>query len=162
MTESGITFYLWLLVAVFAGWLLAQVTKKSARSNRRSTSDIYHDYFVGLNYLLRDEPDGKVLVKRDLIPTRPEQREEQKDRTHGGSPRCQGAWTTLVTVQVSRSMACRNRPQAALGKVRVNSAVPAASAVAPPSTRGRRMSIDVPAHGPVSSVELPSRGERKK
>ncbi|MBT8147079.1 MAG: lipopolysaccharide assembly protein LapB [Gammaproteobacteria bacterium] len=60
MTESGITFYLWLLVAVFAGWLLAQVTKKSARSTRRTTSDIYHDYFVGLNYLLRDEPDEAV------------------------------------------------------------------------------------------------------
>ncbi len=28
-----------------------------------------------VRYVLRDEPDGKVLVKRDLIPTRPEQRE---------------------------------------------------------------------------------------
>jgi len=60
MTESGITFYLWLLVAVFAGWLLAQITGKKLRGTRRSTSDIYHEYFVGLNYLLRDEPDEAI------------------------------------------------------------------------------------------------------
>lgn len=60
MTESGITFYLWLLVAVVAGWLLAQATRKASRKPRRSTSDIYHDYFVGLNYLLRDEPDEAI------------------------------------------------------------------------------------------------------
>lgn len=60
MTESGITFYLWLLVAVAAGWLLARYSIKPARRSRRTTSDIYHDYFVGLNYLLRDEPDEAV------------------------------------------------------------------------------------------------------
>ena len=60
MTESGITFYLWLILAVGAGWLLAQVTKKTVRGARHSTSDIYHDYFVGLNYLLRDEPDEAI------------------------------------------------------------------------------------------------------
>ena len=60
MTESGFTFYLWLLVAVVAGWLLARLTPNKARSARRSTSELYHDYFVGLNYLLRDEPDEAI------------------------------------------------------------------------------------------------------
>jgi lipopolysaccharide biosynthesis regulator YciM len=60
MTASGITFYILLLIAVIAGWIIAQVTRKSARGARRSTSDIHHDYFVGLNYLLRDEPDEAI------------------------------------------------------------------------------------------------------
>jgi len=60
MTASGITFYIWLLVTVAAGWLLAQATRKTKRGARRTTSDIHHDYFVGLNYLLRDEPDEAI------------------------------------------------------------------------------------------------------
>ena len=40
--------------------MLAQLRNKGARRTHRSTKDLYHDYFVGLNYLLRDEPDEAI------------------------------------------------------------------------------------------------------
>lgn len=58
--ESGITFYLWLLLAAAAGWFLARLAPGSNSRSRRTTSDIFQNYFVGLNYLLRDEPDEAI------------------------------------------------------------------------------------------------------
>lgn len=60
MVTSSITFYLWLLLAVVAGWFLARLYRKPSGRPGRKTRDIYHDYFVGLNYLLRDEPDEAI------------------------------------------------------------------------------------------------------
>lgn len=57
---SGIALYILLLIAVIIGWLIARVSSTRGKGTRRSTSDIYHDYFVGLNYLLRDEPDEAI------------------------------------------------------------------------------------------------------
>ncbi|MBL4820102.1 MAG: lipopolysaccharide assembly protein LapB [Gammaproteobacteria bacterium] len=60
MTESSIFFYILLLVALAAGWALAQVSLKSKYRSNRSVNDFYNDYFVGLNYLLGDEPDEAI------------------------------------------------------------------------------------------------------
>jgi len=57
---SGILFYATLLVAVAAGWSIAWVSLRSRYQSKRSVKDIYHDYFVGLNYLLGDEPDEAI------------------------------------------------------------------------------------------------------
>lgn len=60
MTVSGILLYLLLLVAVAAGWLMAYVSFRSKQKYKRGLKEIYHDYFVGLNYLLGDEPDEAI------------------------------------------------------------------------------------------------------
>jgi lipopolysaccharide biosynthesis regulator YciM len=39
---------------------MARYGKKPSKRSGRTTSNIYHDYFVGLNYLLRDEPDEAI------------------------------------------------------------------------------------------------------
>jgi len=68
---SGILFYVTLLVAVAAGWSIAWVSLRSRYQSKRSVKDIYHDYFVGLNYLLGDEFKFKFLpFKVGRIPDR--------------------------------------------------------------------------------------------
>ncbi len=59
---EGIQIYFVLLLAVIAGWLLGRFSnRRGARKSRnRSTEDIFSDYFVGLNYLLNDEPDEAI------------------------------------------------------------------------------------------------------
>ncbi len=57
---SDITIYILLLIAVIAGWLLGRFTGRSRGSARRGTNEIFEDYFVGLNYLLNDEPDEAI------------------------------------------------------------------------------------------------------
>ena len=57
---ESLSFYVLLLVAIIAGWLLGRLgTAKSARP-KASRSDLFQDYFVGLNYLLNDEPDEAI------------------------------------------------------------------------------------------------------
>lgn len=51
--------YLLLLVAVGSGWGLGTLTSKKRRRKRHS-KDIFENYFVGLNYLLNDEPDEAI------------------------------------------------------------------------------------------------------
>ncbi len=51
--------YLLLLVAVGSGWVLGVWTSQSRRRKRHG-KDIFEDYFVGLNYLLNDEPDEAI------------------------------------------------------------------------------------------------------
>lgn len=60
MTELNLLVFLLLVMAVGVGWLLGKLINLAPRAGRRSVNQIYHDYFVGLNYLLRDEPDEAI------------------------------------------------------------------------------------------------------
>ncbi|MEX2130354.1 MAG: lipopolysaccharide assembly protein LapB [Pseudohongiellaceae bacterium] len=60
MTEINFLLFLLLVLAVGVGWLLARLTSLRPQAGKRSLTRIYHDYFVGLNYLLRDEPDEAI------------------------------------------------------------------------------------------------------
>lgn len=58
---DSLVFYLLLLAAIAAGWLLGRlgaVKKNNSKANSRE--DLFQDYFVGLNYLLNDEPDEAI------------------------------------------------------------------------------------------------------
>ncbi len=59
---EGLQIYFILLLAVIAGWLLGRYTKRtpSGGSRSRPAREIFADYFVGLNYLLNDEPDEAI------------------------------------------------------------------------------------------------------
>ncbi len=57
---DNVGIYLLLLLAVSAGWALGHFGTLPKRLKNRSSSDIFADYFVGLNYLLNDEPDEAV------------------------------------------------------------------------------------------------------
>lgn len=56
--ENLVTYVL-LLVAVASGWGLASWSGR-IRRRKRHGRDIFDDYFVGLNYLLNDEPDEAI------------------------------------------------------------------------------------------------------
>ena len=53
---DNLTIYMLLLLAVGSGWILAMFSLRNKRRKRHGR-DIFDDYFVGLNYLLNDEPD---------------------------------------------------------------------------------------------------------
>lgn len=53
---ENLAVYLLLLLAVAAGWFMASLSGRRRRRKRHGR-DIFDDYFVGLNYLLNDEPD---------------------------------------------------------------------------------------------------------
>lgn len=57
---EGLDIYLVLLFAVIAGWLLGRFGRFKSRRKPRQAEDIFADYFVGLNYLLNDEPDEAI------------------------------------------------------------------------------------------------------
>ena len=57
---QDIAFYILLLIAVIAGWLLGKISLFSRKKSERQTTDLFQDYFVGLNYLLNDEPDEAI------------------------------------------------------------------------------------------------------
>ena len=57
---QDIAFYILLLIAVIAGWLLGKISLFSRGKSERQTTDLFQDYFVGLNYLLNDEPDEAI------------------------------------------------------------------------------------------------------
>ncbi len=56
---NSIFIYILLVVAVAAGWFLGRLgSTKPSRGSARN--DFYQDYFVGLNYLLNEEPDEAI------------------------------------------------------------------------------------------------------
>ena len=55
-----LTFFLLLLAAIIAGWLLGRLGSSKYTHKKASNSDLFQDYFVGLNYLLNDEPDEAI------------------------------------------------------------------------------------------------------
>lgn len=57
---ESLTFYLLLLTAIIAGWLLGRLGSSKPTDKKASGSDLFQDYFVGLNYLLNDEPDEAI------------------------------------------------------------------------------------------------------
>lgn len=60
---ANLEIYGLLLIAVIAGWVLGKIGSPASKSQRvvaRDTKDIFNDYFVGLNYLLNDEPDEAI------------------------------------------------------------------------------------------------------
>lgn len=57
---ESLTFYLLLLVAIIAGWMLGKLGSSKSEPVKASSSDLFQDYFVGLNYLLNDEPDEAI------------------------------------------------------------------------------------------------------
>lgn len=57
---ESIGIYFLLLVAVIAGWILGRLSASRSEPERNKTIDIFNDYFVGLNYLLNDEPDEAI------------------------------------------------------------------------------------------------------
>lgn len=60
---GNLEIYVLLLLAVIAGWMLGRFGGRKISRPRQSGSevqDIFRDYFVGLNYLLNDEPDEAI------------------------------------------------------------------------------------------------------
>ena len=57
---DDLLIYLLLLSAVVAGWLMGRLTSRPKPVRSTDTRAIFHDYFVGLNYLLNDEPDEAI------------------------------------------------------------------------------------------------------
>ena len=57
---QDISFYFLLLIAVSAGWVLGRSRLSFRRKVESKTSDLFQDYFVGLNYWLNDEPDEAI------------------------------------------------------------------------------------------------------
>lgn len=57
---ESMTVYALLFVAVVAGWLLGRLGSSTPRMPKATSSDLFQDYFVGLNYLLNDEPDEAI------------------------------------------------------------------------------------------------------
>jgi lipopolysaccharide biosynthesis regulator YciM len=58
MESLGIYFLL--LMAVITGWALGRLTAVNSSGKARDSTNIFEDYFVGLNYLLNDEPDEAI------------------------------------------------------------------------------------------------------
>ena len=57
---ESLSFYVLLLIAIIAGWLLAKLGSSTAPRAKASNPNLFQDYFVGLNYLLNDEPDEAI------------------------------------------------------------------------------------------------------
>ncbi len=57
---ENITIYLLLFLAVVAGWTFGRLNNKKNRNKSGNSDSIFTDYFVGLNYLLNDEPDEAI------------------------------------------------------------------------------------------------------
>ncbi|MDD9889123.1 MAG: lipopolysaccharide assembly protein LapB [Gammaproteobacteria bacterium] len=57
---EGLGIYFLLLIAVIAGWVLGRLSAPGFKAKPRDTNDIFADYFVGLNFLLNDEPDEAI------------------------------------------------------------------------------------------------------
>jgi len=56
---ENFAIYILLVVAIGAGWTIGRVSKAVKKSST-GKGDIYQDYFVGLNFLLNDEPDEAI------------------------------------------------------------------------------------------------------
>jgi lipopolysaccharide biosynthesis regulator YciM len=57
---GNLEIYGLLMLAIFAGWLLGKLGNRSKKQTEDGLGSIFHDYFVGLNYLLNDEPDEAI------------------------------------------------------------------------------------------------------
>lgn len=57
---SGLILFLVVAVLLVAWWLSRRFMRDDRSGNRSAGRTLYHDYFVGLNYLLHDEPDEAV------------------------------------------------------------------------------------------------------
>ena len=57
---DSISFYFLLLIAIVAGWLMGRFMYPRNKIQDKSHNDLFEDYFVGLNYLLNDEPDEAI------------------------------------------------------------------------------------------------------
>lgn len=57
---ENLLIYVLLLLAVIAGWVFGRFSVRKNRSTHSNTESIFADYFVGLNYLLNDEPDEAI------------------------------------------------------------------------------------------------------
>ena len=57
---DNLIIYLLLLLAVVTGWLLGRLGRKSRSGQPLRRQEMFADYFVGLNYLLNDEPDEAI------------------------------------------------------------------------------------------------------
>tara|TARA_B110000858_G_scaffold162625_1_gene187786 strand:- start:7735 stop:8946 length:1212 start_codon:yes stop_codon:yes gene_type:complete len=57
---ESLSFYVLLLIAIIAGWLLAKLGSSTPIRTKVSNPNLFQDYFVGLNYLLNDEPDEAI------------------------------------------------------------------------------------------------------
>ncbi len=57
---ESLSFYVLLLIAIIAGWLLGRLGSSKSTPSTPLKSDLFQDYFVGLNYLLNDEPDEAI------------------------------------------------------------------------------------------------------
>lgn len=56
---ENFAIYILLLVAIGAGWTIGRLSKDPKKAST-SRGDIYQDYFVGINFLLNDEPDEAI------------------------------------------------------------------------------------------------------
>ncbi len=57
---ESLSFYLLLFVAIVAGWLMGRLGRMTNSRKKNSQTDLFQDYFVGLNYLLNDGPDEAI------------------------------------------------------------------------------------------------------
>ena len=57
---ESLTFYILLLIAIIAGWILGRLGPSKTTQIKSSQTDLFQNYFVGLNYLLNDEPDEAI------------------------------------------------------------------------------------------------------
>lgn len=57
---GNLEIYGLLMLAIFSGWLLGRLGTRSKKQTDDVLGAIFHDYFVGLNYLLNDEPDEAI------------------------------------------------------------------------------------------------------
>ncbi|MEX0619781.1 MAG: lipopolysaccharide assembly protein LapB [Pseudohongiellaceae bacterium] len=60
MTASEVFFVLLAAASFVSGWLLASRRRRRTARSESRLAEIFHDYFVGLNYLLNDEPDEAI------------------------------------------------------------------------------------------------------
>lgn len=56
---ENVAIYILLFIAVGAGWFLGKAGRATGKSDR-ARGELFQDYFVGLNYLLNDEPDEAI------------------------------------------------------------------------------------------------------
>ena len=64
---DSLNFYFLLLVAIFCGWLLGRFANPGRQAIKKASGDLFEDYFVGLNYLLNDEPDEAIDTFIDAL-----------------------------------------------------------------------------------------------
>ena len=55
-----IGIYILLLFAIATGWVIGRISASPREKRSFDTNEIFTDYFVGLNYLLNDEPDEAI------------------------------------------------------------------------------------------------------